>query len=66
LKLAPWKSAFPSKWVEEKIAILTGKLASEKSTSPLNLAPLKKARPWKLAVLNDASWKLALMKFTSF
>jgi hypothetical protein len=34
--------------------------------SPWKLAPLKKARPWKLAVLNDASWKLALMKFTSF
>jgi hypothetical protein len=54
LKLAPWKSAFPSKWVEEKIAILTGKLASEKSTSPLKLAPWKDTYLLKLTLEKKA------------
>jgi hypothetical protein len=54
LKLAPWKSAFPSKWVEENIAILTGKLASEKSTSPLNLAPWKDTYLLKLTLEKKA------------
>jgi hypothetical protein len=45
---------------------LSFKINAREESSCWKLAPLKKARPWKLAVLNDASWKLALMKFTSF
>jgi hypothetical protein len=44
---------------------LSFKINAREESSCWKLAPLKKARPWKLAVLNDASWKLALMKFTS-
>jgi hypothetical protein len=45
---------------------LSFKINAREESSCWKLAYMKVVNsPWKLAVLNDASWKLALMKFTS-